>query len=327
MTGTLLLTGGSTGFGAGVALEMAARGWTVFASMRDLAKAGRLMEYAASLESGGAIVPVRIDVTDGASIERGLAEVLERTEGRLDALLNNAGYSVIAPFEEMTEADVRAQMETNFFGALAITRAVLPTMRDAGRGRILTVTSNAVNTPHPMLSLYAASKWALEGWAEGLAMEVAPFGIEVGVIQPGAHRTPFAGNVQFAMPEGSAYERWLEAAGPSLAELDAWGRDPALGIAAIADCLCMERMPFRTLVGEDTQVFAALKGSGPFELRAMVLRAITGAPGPGALAGSDGQGPTGDWPVASRVLQRVAQSVAQDRQAPGVLAAMFGFAN
>jgi NAD(P)-dependent dehydrogenase (short-subunit alcohol dehydrogenase family) len=323
MSRTLLVTGASTGFGADVALAMAAKGWTVFASMRNPAKAAPLVDRAREAGCAGNVVPVQIDVTDAASVASGVACALEQTGGRLDALLNNAGFSVIAPFEEMTDADVRAQMETNFFGALAVTRAVLPAMRAAQCGRILTVTSNAVNTPHPMLSLYAASKWALEGWAEGLAMEVAPYGIEVGVVQPGAHRTPFASNVQFAMPEGSAYAAWLEAAGLSLGELDAWGRDPALAVAAIADLLDAPKLPFRTLVGEDTQIFAALKGAAPFEVRAMALRAITGAPAAGAFTMRDHEDSANEWPVASQIAKRVAGRLADDPELASVLAQAF----
>lgn len=325
MTKTLLVTGASTGFGADVALAMAAKGWQVFASMRDLAKATALIERAVERDCADHIVPVRIDVTDAASVSSGVASVLQQTGGTLDALLNNAGYSVIAPFEDMTDADVRAQMETNFFGTLAVTRAVLPAMRAAQRGRILTVTSNAVNTPHPMLSLYAASKWALEGWAEGLAMEVAPYGIEVGVAQPGAHRTPFATNVQFAMPESSAYASWLEAAGPSLGELDAWGRDPALAVAVIADLLDAAKLPFRTHIGEDTQIFAALKGAAPFEVRAMALRAITGAPAADAFTDGGLPDSASEWPVASHIAKRVAGRLADDTELARVLAQTFRF--
>lgn len=323
MSQTLLITGASTGFGADVALAMAAKGWKVFASMRNPDKEGPLVDRAREAGGAGNLVPVQIDVTNAASVASGVASVLEQTSGKIDALLNNAGFSVIAPFEEMSDADVRSQMETNFFGALSVTRAVLPAMRAAQRGRILIVTSNAVNTPHPMLSLYAASKWALEGWAEGLAMEVAPYGIEVGVVQPGAHRTPFASNVQFAMPEGSAYSAWLEEAGPSLGELDAWGRDPALAVAAIADLLVATKLPFRTLVGEDTQIFAALKGVAPFEVRAMVLRAITGAPAAGAFTTRLHDAGANEWPVASQIAKRVADRLAVDPELAPMLAQTF----
>ena len=320
---SVLITGASTGFGADAAVALAEAGWQVFASMRDLAKADAVLMRAASSEVAERIMPITLDVTDAASVEAGVAQVLAETGGTLDALLNNAGYSILGAFEDIGDAGCRAQMETNFFGALAVTRAVLPAMRQAQRGRIVIITSNAVNTPHPMLSMYAASKWALEGWAEGLAMEVAPFGIGVSVIQPGAHRTAFASNVQFVAPHGSAYARWLEQAAPSIAELDKWSRDPALALGPIVDAVTNEKAPFRIAIGEDTQLFSALKGMCPYELRAFALRAIVGAPAAGAFTDRAGQQGETDWPIAQQVLARIANAAAQDPAAAAVAADTF----
>jgi len=198
-------------------------------------------------------------------------------------------------------------------------------MRMRGEGRIITVTSNAVNSPHPLLTMYAASKWALEGWAEGLAMEVAPYGVDVCVIEPGAHRTPFATNVQFVAPENSAYAPWVEQVMPGLSNLDQWGRDPALGSLAIANAVEAEILPFRILVGEDTQVFAALKGATPYETRAFALRAITGAPGPGSFCATQSAAATTEteWPVASQVLKRVADAIGREPDAAFQMARIF----
>lgn len=273
---SILITGASTGFGRNVALAMAEDGWRVFASMRDPAKGADLVEAVAG--AAGSIEIVALDVTDPVSLETGIAGVLAATGGTIDALLNNAGYSILGAFEDISDAQCRQQMETNFFGTLAVTRAVLPAMRQAGRGRIVVITSNAVNTPHPMLSMYAASKWALEGWAEALAMEVAPFGVEVAVVQPGAHRTPFANNVVSVLPEPSAYRQWLDMAMPGIANLDAWGRDPAKATAPIVAALSEANPSFRRTVGEDTAAFAALKGLFPYEVREWALRAIVGLP-------------------------------------------------
>lgn len=323
MSKELLVTGSSTGFGAGVAIAMAARGWRVFASMRDMTKAPALLEQADKAGVASRIVPLRIDVTDAASVDAGVAEVLEATGGRIDAVLSNAGYSVLGAFEDVDDKATRAQMETNFFGALAVARAVLPAMRQAQAGRIVIVSSNAVNTPHPLLSTYAASKWALEGWAEALAMELAPFGIGVSVVQPGAHRTPFAGNVQFVAPDESPYRQWMQTVMPGIGELDRWGRDPDLAIPPIVAALENPQAAFRIAIGEDTQVFSALKGAAPYEVRAFALRAITGAPGPDAFVNRPSPG-TEAWPVASEVLGRVAQAVASDPAAGATLAKAFG---
>jgi NAD(P)-dependent dehydrogenase (short-subunit alcohol dehydrogenase family) len=307
---SVLITGASSGFGQRAALDLAAEGWRVFASMRDTQRGAELMDAAKSAGTDGTISLVALDVTDANSVENGVRQVLEATGGTLDALLNNAGYSALGAFEDLPDVECRRQMETNFFGALAVTRAVLPAMRKAGHGRIVVVTSNAVNTPHPMLSMYAASKWALEGWAEALAMEVAPFGVEVVLVQPGAHRTPFATHVVPFMPEDSAYRPWMEAAMPGLSNLDRWGRDPAKAAGPIAAAVSAEQIPFRTSVGEDSVAFSCLKGALPFEARAWAVRAIVGMPAPGAFAKTDGARAQGEQHgVQAEIAKRLADAI------------------
>lgn len=304
MTRSVLITGASSGFGRNAALDLAREGWRVFAGMRDPARGRALAEEADALD--GSIEPVAIDVTDAASVAAAAGHVHAAAGGAIDALLNNAGYAVMGAFEDLPDDECRRQMETNFFGALAVTRAVLPAMRERRAGRIAIVTSNACNSPHPMLTMYAASKWALEGWAEGLAMEVAPFGIEVAVVQPGAHRTPFAEHVRPVVPEGSAYEPWLAAATPGIANLDRWGRDPERARQAIRDTVAAPAPPFRTALGEDTVAFAALKAGMPYEVRAAALRAIVGMPGPNAFV-QDAPVAAPPTPLAAQVAQALAR--------------------
>ena len=315
---SVLVTGASGGFGRDAALALAREGWLVFASMRDPARGTPLLDDARTAACDDRVRLLRLDVTDPASVERGVAEVLAQTGSRLDAVLNNAGYGALGAFEDLSDDDCRRQMETNFFGTLAVTRAVLPSMRAAGSGRIVIVSSNAVNSPHPLLSMYAASKWALEGWAEGLAMEVAPFGIEVVVVQPGAHRTPFAQHVVPVVPTGSPYARWLEAAGPGLSNLDRWGRDPGLATPVLVDAVSRPGMPFRTALGEDTVAFASLKAALPYEARAWLVRASVGAPGKGMFVA----GPT-DTDAAS-VGEQVADQIAEGvRRNPALMRDLF----
>jgi NAD(P)-dependent dehydrogenase (short-subunit alcohol dehydrogenase family) len=281
MSRSVLVTGASSGFGRNAALDLARDGWRVFAGVRDMTKGAAIAAEAESF--AGSVVPLALDVTDPASLAQATSFVLEVTEWQLDALLNNAGYAVMGAFEDLSEAECRRQMETNFFGVLAVTRAVLPAMRARNAGRIVIVTSNACNSPHPMLTMYAASKWALEGWAEGLAMEVSPYGLEVVVVQPGAHRTPFAGNVVPIVPDGSAYRPWFEAAMPGISNLDRWGRDPDRARRTILAAVGAPDQPFRTALGEDSVVFAALKGVLPYEARAAILRAVAGLPAANAF--------------------------------------------
>ncbi|SFR88459.1 SDR family oxidoreductase [Sphingomonas jatrophae] len=319
---SVLITGASGGFGSDVALELARSGWHVFAGIRDIGKAAHLVERLVDHAPPGAIIPVVLDVTQQDSIDEAVASVLDATDGVLDALLNNAGYSVLGAFEDLDDTDCRAQMETNFFGTLAVTRAVLPAMRVAQRGRIVIVSSNAVNAPHPLLTMYAASKWALEGWAEGLAMELSPFGVEVVVVQPGAHRTPFANHVQFVQPTGSAYKKWLDAVLPSVADLDEWGRDPALATKPIVEAICNKGVRFRCAVGEDVQTFSALKSMAPYETRAFVVRSIINAPAPNAFTDKENLNTT-ERHVLEEIVARVA-AYAADSRAGDIIAKTFG---
>lgn len=321
---SVLVTGASSGFGLGVSIELAQRGWRVFAAMRNLEKRTALDAKAAEAGVADRIELVELDVTNAASVEKGVADAQAQAGGAFDAVVNNAGYSILGAFEDLSDQACRQQMETNFFGVLAVTRAVLPAMRAAGRGRIVVVTSNAVNSPHPLLSLYAASKWALEGWAEGLAMEIEPFGLEVALIQPGAHRTEFASNVQFVAREEGPYSQWIEDAMPGVMKLDAWGRSPALAVGPIADTVTADEVPFRQQLGEDSQVFAALKGAAPYETRAFLLRAICGLPAPGAYRTAGEDKVTADYPVLSDVLGHAMARTGKDPALAAMLARSFG---
>ena len=319
---SVLITGASSGFGRGLALSLARQGWLVFASMRDLCKAQGLAEAAEGHDGAGRIVPIALDVTEPDSIQIAVAQVLEQTGGTLDVLVSNAGYSILGAFEDCGDELCRRQMETNFFGALNVTRAVLPAMRRSQSGRIVVVTSNAVNSPHPLLTMYAASKWALEGWAEGLAMELAPFGIEVAVVQPGAHRTEFAGNVDFVQAPDSAYGRWLEMALPGITKLDRWGRDPEKGVADLVQTVTSSKVPFRQQVGDDAKVFAVLKGAAPYETRALALRSIVGLPGPDAFVDRPDSDRTNA--TLAEVLDTALTAGNQDHSLARVFAQAFG---
>lgn len=316
---SILITGASSGFGKNVALALAQDGWRVFASMRDLAKGEQLRDEASAARVEDRISLLRLDVTEPAFIQTAVNEVLSATDGQLDALLSNAGYCVMGPFEELSDEHCRRQMETNFFGTLAVARSVIPTMREARRGRIVLVSSNAVNTPHPLMSMYAASKWALEGWAEAVNLELAPYGVDVRVVQPGAHRTPFAQNVVPALRPESPYRDWLEAVMPGLGDLDVWGRDPETATAAIVQAISENTAPFLTRIGEDSVAFSALKGSAPYEARAWAVRALVGVPAARAFAGESA--PAEHRPILAEALRRAARAVERDPAQPAEVVA------
>src|SRR5207245_10662139 len=158
----VLVTGCSSGFGLEIAVELAQRDWHVFATMRNLDKRGRLESF---LTRSDKVDVFQLDVTDGSSIERAVKEILAITGGRLEAGVHNAGGSHGAASQDVPDDEARRVFETNFFGVLALTRAVLPVLREQRSGRIVLISSDSAFYGAPGLSIYTASKWAVEGWA------------------------------------------------------------------------------------------------------------------------------------------------------------------
>ncbi len=158
------MTGSSSGFGLLTCVELAKRGFRVVASMRDLGRRAKLEQAAGSAEVGDRIDARQLDVTNFAAIPE-FVEQLVRHYGRIDVLLNNAGFAVAGFIEDLKLDEIRAQFETNFFGHVAMTQAVLPTMRRQRSGRIIMVSSIGGLHGSPTISSYSASKHALEGWS------------------------------------------------------------------------------------------------------------------------------------------------------------------
>lgn len=208
----VLITGASSGIGHALARRFAARGWTVFASMRSPEKGEALR--AEARERGWSVHTPRLDVRDDDSVARAMAALLAETGGRLDVLVNNAAYYLFGPLEETSPDELRAQLETNVVGVHRVTRAALPAMRAARRGRIVVLGSLSGLVTLPVVGPYHASKWALEAWAESLRYEVSPLGIEVVLIEPGPFKTALHDNEVLAAAAGRAespYRDLLEA--------------------------------------------------------------------------------------------------------------------
>ena len=187
MSKTWFITGASKGFGhlwAAAALE---RGDRVAATARDTSTLDDLVQ-----EYGDAVLPLQLDVTDHAADTAAVQQAAAHFE-RLDVVVNNAGYGHFGMIEELAEDEVRAQLETNFFGALWVTQAALPIMREQGSGHIVQVSSIGGISAFPNVGAYHASKWALEGFSQSLAQEVAGFGIHVTLVEPGGFSTDWAG--------------------------------------------------------------------------------------------------------------------------------------
>ncbi len=193
----ILITGCSSGIGHCVAHGLQARGWRVFATARQPADVERLR--AEGLES------LPLDVCDATSIQLAVAEVLAETGGRLDALFNNAGYGQPGAVEDVSRAALREQFETNVLGALELTNWIIPVMRRQGRGRILYNSSVLGLVAFPYRGAYVASKFALEGLADTLRLELAGTGIQVSLIEPGPILSRFRDNAH------AAYQRHIQA--------------------------------------------------------------------------------------------------------------------
>ena len=182
-----LITGTSTGLGRQLAETLIARGERVAATARNVAGVKDLAEHAPDQ-----VLSVRLDVTDQDSIDAAVAATIARF-GRIDVLVNNAGHGLLGALEELSDAQLRAVLETNVFGVAAVTRAVLPHLRAQRGGHVVQLSSVGGVVGNPGHAAYATSKFALEGMSEALAGEVAPFGIRVSIVEPGPFRTEFAG--------------------------------------------------------------------------------------------------------------------------------------
>ncbi|MGI6873414.1 SDR family oxidoreductase [Amycolatopsis sp. 3B14] len=277
---TILVTGSSSGFGCEVSVMLAKRGWQVFASMRDTAKQDRLRELADRVGAPqSALEVVPLDVASEASRSEAARHLLDATGGRLTAILHNAGYTTTGFFEDLPAEVYRHVLETNLVGVMDLTQRVLPALRADGSARIGVVSSNAVNVPHPMFSVYAATKWALEGWCEALAIEVRPFGVDVVVFQPGNHDTGFGGATVPVLPPSSAYRGFAERALPKLTGLGRYSRGSYKASLRICDVLDGPRPPLRTRLGADDVVASWLAKFTPYSLRRRMVERLTGLGG------------------------------------------------
>jgi NAD(P)-dependent dehydrogenase (short-subunit alcohol dehydrogenase family) len=238
------ITGATRGLGAAVAAAAVRAGDHVVATGRDV---GRI-----DLPSGDRCLALPLDITDEAAARVAVAAALERF-GRIDVLVNNAGFAHLGTFESIPDADVRAQFETNVFGTMNVTRAVLPGMRAQRSGRIFIISSMAGYIGGTHYPVYAASKFALEGFAESLAAEVSPLGIFVTLVEPGFFRTDFlTTSVRYG---ANTIDDYRAATIANLAELEAHHHDAAGDPAKFADVLLtLSRSPappVRCTIGAD----------------------------------------------------------------------------
>ncbi len=238
------ITGTSRGFGREWAIAALERGDKVAATARDAASLADLAQ-----KYGGALLPLQLDVTDR---EADFAAVKQAHDhfGRLDIVVNNAGYGHFGFIEELTEQEARDQIETNVFGALWVTQAALPYLRAQRSGHILQVSSIGGITAFQNVGIYHASKWALEGFSQALAQEVAPFGVHVTLIEPGGFSTDWAGSSSKRSTPLPDYQEVHEEADRLRAQRTSKPGDPKASAAAVLKIVDAEKPPLRVFFGE-----------------------------------------------------------------------------
>lgn len=248
MSKTWFITGASSGFGRELAELLLQRGDRVAATVRKHdALDGLAAKYGARLWVG------ILDVTDGTAVR----EVIQRafTElGRIDVVVSNAGYALFGAAEEVADAQIERQFDTNLLGSIWVARAAIPHLRQQGGGRIIQISSSVGQAAYPTMGVYAATKWGIEGFFEGTIPEIAPFGIEVTLVEPGASRTNFASSsadggqvleVYEATPAGD-FRRMAASAGLAM-----FPGDPRKVAAAIIASANQAPAPKRLTLGSD----------------------------------------------------------------------------
>ena len=251
MSQVWLITGSSRGLGRAFAEAALASGCQVAATARNV---GDLAEL--KVKYGDLVLPLSLDVTSEAQAREAVQATIQ-TFGKLDVLVNNAGYGNVAPIEDTTIEDFRAQIETNLFGVIILTRAVLPYFRERGSGHIIQVTSIAGRIGPIGRAPYAAAKWGVEGFSETLAKEVGPLGIKVTIVEPGGFRTDFAGSSTELSEGHPEYDSTVGATARFQRNYN--GKqpgDPKKAAQAIVQLTQERNPPLRLLLGSDAYAAA-----------------------------------------------------------------------
>jgi len=268
MTNSVLITGASTGLGLEMAVHLAERGFEVYATMRDLTRRCALDEEAT--RRNVRLHVLKLDITDKEDIARTVDQVVERSGG-IYGLVNNASIGLRGYFEDLSEEEIRQVFETNVLGTMAVTRAVLPHMRAARRGRIVIVTSIGGRIGSLAVSAYCATKFAQEGFGESLAQEVEPFGIYVTMVEPAIIKTERWGlNRAVAKgalnPESPYYDWFRESERLSDRLVETSPTKPVDVAKAVHKALTARRPRLRYVVGWRAGLVVALRRYLPGEL-------------------------------------------------------------
>lgn len=252
MLKTWFITGASSGFGRQLTEVLLARGDRVAATVRKADALSALAE-----KYGDRLWVGILDVVDGAAVRR-VVDSAFADLGRIDVVVSNAGYALLGAAEEVDDAQIERQFDTNLLGSIHVARAVIPQLRKQDGGRIIQISSMVGQGSYPTMGVYAASKWGIEGFYEGTIPEIASFGIEVTLVEPGASRTNFGtSSAAFGLPmdvyENTAageFRRMTASAGPSM-----FRGDPRKVAQAIIDSTAQSPAPRRLTLGSDAYAF------------------------------------------------------------------------
>jgi NAD(P)-dependent dehydrogenase (short-subunit alcohol dehydrogenase family) len=275
---TALITGSCSGFGLLTAVTLAQRSWRVLATMRDLTHRDRLEDAARTAGVLDRIEIHALDVTNPDQIEV-LATLVAARENKLDAIVNNAGLAVAGFADDVSDAELRLQFDTNFFGAVAVTRAFLPQLRRQHSGCVIMLSSISGRIGFPGVSSYCASKFALEGWSETLRMELKPLGIQVVLVEPGAYETDIwsrntviaAGMLSPESPNAVRIPKWRSHTKPRKPR-----GNPQVVADGIADILDRPKPKLRYVFGRDAQIAVRARRLIPWRMLERILIKASG---------------------------------------------------
>jgi len=256
-----VVTGSTGGIGLATSLALARNGYLTYATMRNLAKRDSVQSVADKQH-----LPIRVlqlDVTDGNSISKAIQSILSET-GRIDLLVNNAGYGLTGALEDIGIDEIKAQYETNLYGVIRVTQEVLPIMRKQGSGRIINISSGAGRFGFPGGSAYVSSKFALEGLSESMAYELEQFGIKTVLVEPGFVRTNFGDNMviaQKAQDPNSPYSQMMQMMSSIRGKMLENASDADLVAEVVVEAATAKEPNLRYLAGKDVQQMVAAKKS------------------------------------------------------------------
>ena len=256
-----VVTGSSTGIGYEISLALARSGFLTYATMRNLSKRDRIQSIADKER-----LPIRVtqlDVTDDHSVKTAINSIVSGA-GRIDILVNNAGFGVVGPFEDVAIDEIKKQYETNFYGVIRVTQAVLPIMRRQMSGRIINISSGAGRFGYPGGSAYVSSKFALEGLSECMVYELERFGIKVVLVQPGFIKTNFGNNsvvAKKAQDPSSPYAKLMQEMQSTFGELAGRAAPATLVAEKVVEAATFDNPKLRYLAGKDVEQWVAAKKS------------------------------------------------------------------